>query len=144
MTPRNKKSFSLIEIIFTIAIISIILVVAIPKLNNSLQSANITKIKSDILLIREAINNYKNKMILQGQTNCLVTLDDNDEYLFCTILQNPIKASSEPKIGAWSKVSFDTYKVYLDNQNSVEFIYDNDDYSFECDSDNLLCQELTQ
>ena len=144
MTPKNKKAFSLIEIVFTIAIISIILVIAVPKMNDTLQSANITKIKSDVLLIREAINNYKNKMILQGQTHCLPTLDDNNEYLFCTILENPIKASNEQKIGAWSKLSFDTYKVYLDNQNSVEFVYDNDDYSFECDSDNLLCQELTQ
>jgi prepilin-type N-terminal cleavage/methylation domain-containing protein len=139
-----KKAFSLIEIIFTIAIISIILMVAVPKMGDIFNSANTTKIKSDILIIREAINNYKNKMILTNNTNALITLDDSDEYLFCNILQNPIKASNEPKIGAWSKIAANTYRVYIDTQNSVEFVYDNDDYSFECDEDNLFCQELMQ
>jgi len=137
-----KKAFSLIEIIFTIAIISIILVVALPKMNTTLQSANINKIKSDLLLIREALNNYKNKMILKGISVPLDTLEDNDEYLFNTILQNPIKASTKQKIGSWSKVSQTTYKVYIENDNNVEFIYNSDDYSFNCDEDNPFCQEL--
>ncbi len=144
MNQLMKKSFSLIELIFVIAVIAIILVVAVPKMNDTLQSANISKIKSDILLIREAINKYKNKMILKGTTNDLETLEDNEEELFNKILQTPIQASLQPKIGSWSKISATSYKVYIENGNSVEFIYDNDDYSFECDEDNLFCQELTQ
>ena len=139
-----KKAFSLIEIIFVIAVIAIILVVAVPKMNDTLENANANKIKSDILLIREAINNYKNKMILKSSTNDLETLEDNDKELFNKILEKPIKASFKQTIGSWSKISSTTYKVYIEDGNSVEFMYDNDDYSFECDEDNLFCQELTQ
>lgn len=144
MSIRVKRAFSLIEIIFTIAIISIILIIAIPKFGDTLNNANTNKIKSDILIIREALNNYKNKMILKGGTTTLETLEDNDEYLFNKILQTPIKASTKPKVGSWSKTSADSYNVYLPDGNCLEFIYDNDDYSFECDEDNLFCQELTQ
>jgi len=108
------------------------------------ENANTTKIKSEILLIREALNNYKNKMILKGSTATLDSLEDNDKYLFNKILQSPIPATNHIKVGAWSKISATTYKVYVEDGNSVEFIYDSDDYSFECDEDNLLCQELTQ
>jgi len=139
-----KRAFSLIEIIFVIAIISIVLIVAIPKLGNTLNNANTNKIKSDILLIREGLNNYKNKMILQGSTTTLESLEENDTYLFSKILQNPIYSSEKPKIGSWCKISNTSYRVYIENGDSVEFVYDNDDYSFDCDDDNLFCQELTQ
>lgn len=138
-----KRAFSLIEIIFVIAIISIILIVAVPKLGDTLNKANTNKIKSDILLIKEGLNNYKNRMILQGLTTPLESLEDNEQYLFNKILQDPIYSSAKPKIGSWSKISDTSYKVYVENGDSVEFIYDNDDYSFECDHDNILCQELT-
>lgn len=143
MNMSVKRAFSLIEIIFTIAIISIILIVAIPKFGDTLNNANTNKIKSDILIIKEGINNYKNKMILKGETTTLESLDDNDQYLFHKILQNPIEASSNIAFGSWTKTSSVTYRVYVEDGNSVEFVYDSDDYSFECDEDNLLCQELT-
>lgn len=139
-----KKAFSLIEIIFSVVIISIILAVAIPKLGNILNTTNTNKIKSDILIIKEALNNYKNKMILQGQTSSLESLDDNNQELFNKILQTPIQASSKHTLGSWSKVSNTTYKVFVDSQNSVEFIYDNCNNSFKCDENNQLCKELTQ
>jgi len=144
MTTKDKRAFSLIEIIFVIAVISIILIVAIPKMGEVFENANTTKIKSEILLIREALNNYKNKMILKGATTTLNSLEDNDKYLFNKILQSPIPTTNHIKVGSWSKISATTYKVYVEDGNSVEFVYDSDDYSFECDEDNLLCQELTQ
>jgi prepilin-type N-terminal cleavage/methylation domain-containing protein len=55
----KREAFSLLEIIFAIAIISIIAIIAIPKLGNSLDKTNIIKIKSDILLIRDGLNRYK-------------------------------------------------------------------------------------
>ncbi len=139
-----KKSFSIIEIIFTISIISIILVVAIPKLNNSLESAQTMKIKNDIVLIREAITKYKNKMILKNNLSTIATLDDNSKLLFNKILQNPIVASNEQKISSWSKLSTNTYKVFIDNINSVNFTYNSSNYTFNCNSENIYCKELTQ
>jgi prepilin-type N-terminal cleavage/methylation domain-containing protein len=144
MNKIVKRAFSLIEIIFALAVISIILIVAIPKLGDTLNNTNINKIKSDILIIREGLNNYKNKKILKGDTSTLESLEDDDQYLFNKILQNPIQSTSKIKVGGWDKTSTVTYRVYIEDGNSVEFVYDSDDYSFECDEDNLFCQELTQ
>jgi len=139
-----KKAFSLIEILFALAIISIILAVAIPKLNNILNNTDTKKIKSDILIIKEALNNYKNKMILKGETSHLESLEDNNQELFNNILQTPIQASNKQNIGSWGKITSNSYKVYLEDGNSVTFIYNSDDYSFQCDENNPLCKELTQ
>lgn len=139
-----KKSFSLIEIIFTIAIISIILAVSIPKMKDTLFNSNKVKIKNDILQIREAITKYKNKMILQNRLVELEELDDGDEFLFNKILNNPIIASNELKASAWSKVSQNTYKVYINSTNNVEFKYDSTNYTFDCDFENEHCKELSQ
>ena len=139
-----NKSFSLLEILFVIALIGILLVVAIPKMETLFTNTTLNKIKNEILLIREGITLKKNQLILAKSTQKLHTLEENEIELFYKILQNPIIASEEKKIGSWSKLSSDTYRVYLSNQNSVDFIYDNDDYSFECDFNNQLCKELTQ
>lgn len=139
-----KRAFSLIEMIFTIVIISILLAVSIPKLGNILSSSKIIEIKSDIVLIREAIIKYKNKMILKNEPYDLDVLDTDQENLFSKILTSPIIASSEQKIGAWSKIGTNKYKIFIDNQNSVDFIYKSSDFSFDCDLKNIFCKELSQ
>jgi len=139
-----KRAFSLIEMIFTIVIISILLAVSIPKLGNILSSSKIIEIKSDIVLIREAILKYKNKMILKNEPYDLDVLDTDQENLFSKILPSPIIASGEKKIGAWSKIESNRYKIFIDNQNSVDFIYKSSDFSFDCDLKNIFCKELSQ
>jgi len=139
-----KRAFSLIEMIFTIVIISILLAVSIPKLGNILSSSKLIEIKSDIVLIREAIIKYKNKMILKNKPYDLDVLDTDQENLFSKILPSPIIASSEKKIGAWSKIGSNRYKIFIDNQNSVDFIYKSSDFSFDCDLKNIFCKELSQ
>ncbi|MEA2016924.1 MAG: prepilin-type N-terminal cleavage/methylation domain-containing protein [Campylobacterota bacterium] len=139
-----KKAFSLLEVIFVIAIIGIIVTVAIPKLDENLAKANIIKIKNDITMVREGIIQYRDKMILQNNSSSIDTLDDDNELLFNKILTYPIIASKEKKINSWSKISDTTYKVFLDSQNSVEFIYDKINYTFDCDQDDEFCKELSQ
>ena len=52
---KFKKAFSLIELIFVIAILGIIATFAVPKLLNTRSSAVITTIKQDITTITTAI-----------------------------------------------------------------------------------------
>ena len=138
----HKKGFSLIEIIFVILTISIIMTVAVSKFDTALDNTNVNKIKSDIVQIRAGINIYKNKMILKNETISFDSLDDNNIALFNKVLQTPIVSSNEKSAKAWSKLSNTTYKVFLDNTNSLEFVFDTSTYTFDCDITNSLCKKL--
>ncbi len=140
----NKKGFSLIEVIFIIAIISIIAIVAIPKLGNSLDKANMIKIKSDVALIRNGLALYKDKITLSNDSTILDSLESGSDMLFDKIVRYPIIASSEVKSAAWSKISDTTYQVWIDSTENLLFTYDSDKYTFDCDFDNDYCKELTQ
>ena len=141
---KPKKAFSLMELIFAIAIISVIAIVAIPKLGSSLDKTNLIKIKSDITLIRDGIISYKNKSILSNSDTTLDTLESGDKILFDKILFFPIIPSSTHKATSWEKISDDTYKVYINSSISLEFEYDKDEYTFDCDFKDDYCEELTQ
>lgn len=140
----KADAFSLIEVIFVIAIISIIAITAIPKLGNSLDKTNFIKIKSDILLIRDGINRYKNKQILKGEASTLDSLDDNSNLLFNKILAYPIISSDNQKNGVWNKLSDTTYVVWIDEEKSLEFVYDKVNYTFDCNKDDKNCKEYSQ
>jgi len=138
----DKKGFSLIEIIFVLFAITIIITVAVSKFSDSLDNTNTIKIKSDVLQIRAGINLYKNKMILKNETLSFDTLDDNNKMLFSKVLQTPIASSNENSAKAWSKISNTKYKVFLDNENAIEFNFDTSKYIFDCDISNPFCKEL--
>ena len=144
MNLQHKKAFSLIEVIFAISIIAIIAVVAIPKLGLSLDKANVMKIKSDITLIRNGLAEYRDQMILSNDTTPLSSLEESDSFLFDKILDNPIVSSIEVKSASWSKLSNNTYQVWLNRDESLIFTYNSDDYSFDCDFSIDSCGELTQ
>ena len=58
MKPSFKKGFSIIELIFVIAVLGIIAAVAVPKLMDSRSNALITTIKQDITTITSSIQSY--------------------------------------------------------------------------------------
>ncbi|MGK0256117.1 MAG: general secretion pathway protein G [Arcobacteraceae bacterium] len=58
MRPSLKKGFSIIELIFVIAVLGIIAAVAVPKLMDSRNSALVTTIKQDISTITTSIQSY--------------------------------------------------------------------------------------
>jgi general secretion pathway protein G len=55
---NNKKAFSLIELIFIIAVLGIIAAVAVPKLFDSRSSAIVATVKQDVATITNAIQSY--------------------------------------------------------------------------------------
>lgn len=59
MKPSLKKGFSIIELIFVIAVLGIIAAVAVPKLMDSRSSALVTTIKQDITTITTSIQSYQ-------------------------------------------------------------------------------------
>lgn len=138
----DKKGFSLIEIIFVLLTITIIITVAVSKYDTALDNTNLSKIKSDIIQIRAGINLYKNKLILKNETVTFSSLDENNEELFSKVLQTPILASQQKTASSWSKTSDTKYKVFIDNQNSIEFVFDTTKYTFDCDIKDTFCKEL--
>ena len=138
----DKKGFSLIEIIFVLLLITIIITVAVSKFDSALDNTNITKIKSDIIQIRAGINLYRNKMILKNDSLSFDTLDENNNALFSKVLDTPIISSNKNQAKEWSKISNTKYKVFLDNNNALEFTFDTNNYTFDCNISNNLCKKL--
>lgn len=143
-SPKKIAAFSILEIIFVIAIISIIATVAIPKFSGEISKANLIKIKSDIILIRDGLQNYKKKMILSNNNTSLNSLDDNNEELFSKILSYPISSSVNKKAITWEKLSNEKYIIWIDSSNRLEFIYNKSNYTFDCNINKEYCKELTQ
>lgn len=140
----KTKAFSLIEIIFALAIISIILMVAVPKFQNILNSTHMNQIKTTIILIREGILRESNKLILKNDSSSLNSLDKDDINLFSKVLRTPVISSNKQKIDSWSKTSSNSYKVYINDTQSVTFTYDPQNHSFDCDFNDPNCKELSQ
>jgi len=134
-----KKAFSLIEIIFTLMIISIIVTVAVSKFDLALGSANLNKIKADIIQIRAGINLYKNSLILENKSVSFTTLDENNNALFSKVLDLPIISSLQE----WTQTSDTTYSLFIDTENSIEFTFDKSNYTFDCDISDTFCKNLS-
>lgn len=137
-----KRAFSLLEVIFVLAVIAFLASVALPKFSKSFNKANIVKIKADIALIREGLNSFKKKHILSDDSLYLYSLEDNDHLLFSKILKYPILGSKEQKAGNWNKISNEEYIVWIDNETKVKFIYDHSNFTFECDFKQENCKKL--
>ena len=58
MKPSFKKGFSIIELIFVIAVLGIIAAVAVPKLMDARSSAIVSTIKQDISTITSSVQSY--------------------------------------------------------------------------------------
>ena len=146
-----KKAFSLLEIIIVIVIIGILASVAMNKLFFSLDSAHMLHVKTEINLIKNAIAKKSNKEILLGKSLTLKQLDDagvntKGEFLFSNLLNTPIISTNETQkaLSKWIKLSNNQYKIYISNEESITFTYDNSALSFECDLKKSLCKELYQ
>ena len=138
-----KKSFSLLELIFVIIVVSILSSVAVSKYSNSIQKANILKLQAQVAYIREKINSNIIDQRLKANIPILDSLDNNDNELFNLIMKQPIKAVSN-KGGNWSKDMTNTYKAWINSDEYVKFVYNSDDFTFDCDIKDKYCQEMTQ
>ena len=70
---KLQKAFSLIELIFVIAILGIIATIAVPKLLNSRSNAVVTTIKQDISTITTAI---QSQYMLNGSIDKITDTDN--------------------------------------------------------------------
>jgi general secretion pathway protein G len=143
-----KKSFTVLEVLFVLVIISILSSFAITNILPLSKDAYITKAKTSIANIRLGIYNYQN---LSNQSSSYPntldnqTIDIKDVTLFDQVLTYPLISTnnSEKKRTLFSKKSENEYILYLEN-SEINFVYDNTKGTFNCDYSQELCKKLNQ
>ncbi len=145
-----KKAFTMIELVFVIVILGILGSVAISKMAVTRDDAQITKGRSQVSAIRDAIMLTRQQMMLQGKVGWLNKLDAigsataTSGSLFDTngstkILDYPIYAKDEN--GHWKKSANNEYTFKVTNVD-VKFIYSNG--NFDCNHSIEMCRSLTE
>ncbi|HFU75392.1 MAG TPA: prepilin-type N-terminal cleavage/methylation domain-containing protein [Arcobacter sp.] len=135
----KSKGFSLLEIIFSLLIISILFMVATAFFKDTLNKSKQLQLKNDILTIQSAINQYKNTQLLKNEDPHLYELDTNEQELFSHVLTNPILSSSD----GWEKIDTTQY-IYHINDINLAFYYNENNFLFSCDKTIPLCKEVLE
>jgi len=164
---KSRKAFTMIEIVFVIAILGILAAIAIPKFAVTRKDAQISKGRSDIAAIRSAIMTERQSRLIKGDSSFINRLDngvatntenvnifDSNETLSATspkILSYPIKTKNSD--GHWMKTGSNqyTYKVgsttetftYYPTNTTVGGVF-HPAGSFDCNHANTLCKNLTE
>ena len=160
---KNRKAFSMIELIFVIVILGILAGVAVPKMMGTRTDAYISKAKSQIASIKNGINTKAATSMLSGGCSNNYPVDLNDsaitvngtgEDLFGNVLKEPIISSNSD--GGWlftgtlttSEIEDgnEKYTLKLENGRVAVFEYTKSDGIFKCisSSNGKDCLTLTK
>lgn len=66
MDLKNRKAFTMLELIFVIVVIGILSAIAVPKFAATRDDATVSKARSDVAAMRSAIAMERQKRILRG------------------------------------------------------------------------------
>lgn len=139
----KRFAFTMIELVFVIVILGILAAVAVPKLAATRDDAQIAKGRSDVAAIRAAIVSERQSRLLQGETNYIATL--SNAALFDgdgtnALLQYGMESSNEN--GHWSGQD-PNYSYHLSG-GKVDFVYNSNDGTFDCNHADANCLSLVQ
>jgi len=163
MHVKNRKAFTMIELIFVIVVIGILSAIAIPKFAATRGDAELVKAKAAVSAIRSAVATERQKRILRGDFTTITKLssgttagaaifdgfDGNTskpvtEYapLSCATASSQ-SCWRETTTGAGTAASPTKYTFNLPVSGSVVFLLR--DNRFECETaTDQYCIELTQ
>jgi general secretion pathway protein G len=74
---KSKKAFTMIELVFVVVIIGILASVAIPRLAATRDDAQITKGRTTLSVVRNALAMERQKRILRGEFGAITALTNN-------------------------------------------------------------------
>jgi len=150
MYPKNRKAFTMIELVFVIVVIGILSAIAIPKFAVTRGDALITKAKATLASVRSSLATERQKRILRGEFTDIGDLGSGTTYAFSNfdnnsshpVLEYPIKQCPTGGQACWRRVNATQYEYYFPTSGSAKFKLDNN--RFVCDNDTADCEILTQ
>ncbi len=149
MQTSSKKAFTMVELVFVIAVIGILVGVAIPKLAATRNDAVIVKARTTVASIRSAISIERQKRILSGTFGYIFKLSkengenkpifdgfDGDDSN--TVLEYPLQScKNSSSKGCWEETVTGTaisaiseYRYNMPTAGSVTFVLINN--KFDC------------
>ena len=142
-----RKAFTMMELIFVIAIIGILAAIAVPKFSATRDDAIITKAKTTVANIRSALSTEIQKKILKADYSAITdvggVINAHDKEIFDyfnsdnkngRVLDYPLRScKSASSRGCWMRTGKSTYKYYLPNGIGGDVIFRVNNGRFECD-----------
>jgi general secretion pathway protein G len=157
---KIRSAFTMLELSFVIAVIGILAAIAIPKFAGTRNDATISKAKSTVAAVRNAIATERNKRILKGNFATFTSLGGTtgtNKILFdyfdgdasgSRVLEYGIRScKTSSSEGCWIKVSNTEYDYKMPvSGTAVKFIFDGKS-RFDCSGDSAHaaeCRKLTE
>ena len=153
---KTQKAFTMLELVFVIAVIGILSAIALPKFAASRTDAEIAKAKSVVSAVRLGISTARQKLILSGKFDPIETLtatSGDGDMIFNAInddiaepvLEYPIRSCAGANShGCWSTNTDRTIYTYkMPILGSVNFILTNSKFICETPTDDN-CRLLTE
>jgi len=135
---KFSRAFTVIELIFVIAVLGILIAMALPKFSSTRDQADIAKGRGDVATIRVAIVNERQTRIIKGDYSWIsngtgVGQMDNGG-LFGGVLSYPMANSDSA--GNWSATAGSGIYKYRVGDSQNTFTYASSDGTFLCTSGN--------
>ena len=148
-----KNAFTMIELVFVIAVLGILAAIAIPKFAATRTDAVIVSGRSDVASIRTAISTERQKRFMRGDSSYITSLDagvgtgegvllfDNNGTTTSKLLTYGITTKNAD--GGWMKTATNTYKYKVAGVTNT-FTYDPNTGLFDCTGGEQYCSQLTK
>ena len=152
---NSNKAFTMLELVFVIAVIGILSAIALPKFAASRNDAVIAKAKSTVAGVRMGITTARQQMVLQGQFAPITSLSSStgyDNFIFDgvngvtsnPILEYPIRACRDASsTGCWYTANNIDYRYNMPITGFVDFNITNNKFTCKIPND-PNCRLLTE
>ena len=158
MHKNLRAAFSMIELTFVIVVIGILAAIALPRFSDTADTAYLSKAKSTIITVRNAIKNERQRRILRGDytgitnlsldssggtsTNVFDHFNADGDGNYARVFDYPIPACSGTQRACWVKSGTTySYRFPDSTDGQADFVLSNN--RLDCSSsDTTDCQKI--
>jgi len=158
MGTKLRKAFSMIELTFVIVVIGILAAIALPRFGDTADTAYLSKAKSTVITVRNAIKNERQRRILRGDFTGITDLsrtaadgasanvfdhfNQDNRNVNTPVFDYPVPACSGAQRACWVKNGTTySYRFPDSTDGQADFVLNNN--RFDCSAaDTADCQEI--